>query len=111
MSSTNWEYVARAIEEYSKVVPVVLTFMAYYEEEPEHKENYIWKKRHINSYWCPTKEFMQNILEKAKKIGGRMVVLCSDFDAYKCQACRNCETYYWQTIKHMKESCKNKVIV
>ena len=106
VSSTNWKFVSEAIDYYGKqlpTVPVVLTFMAYYDKEPEHVENYIWKKRHINSYWCPTKEFMQEVLIKAKRIGGRNVVLCSDLDAYQCVDCKNCETYYYQTIKHMKE--------
>ncbi len=104
VSSTNWEKIEKAIKFYSNIVPVVLTFMAYYDKEPEHASNYEWKQRHINSYWCPTRDFMRETLKKAKDIGGRMVALCSDLDAYQCVACKNCESYYYQTVKHMKEN-------
>ncbi len=105
VSSTNWDHIEKALDYYNNIqgVPVVLTFMAYYDKEPDHAENYIWKKRHINSYWCPTRDFMKETIEKAKDMGGRLVALCSDLDAYQCTACGNCETYYYQTIKHMKE--------
>lgn len=105
VSSTNWKHIKYAIEAYCDLVPIVLTFMAYYDKEPECATNYVWKKRHLNSYWCPTREFMKMTVNKAKEIaiGGRNIVLCSDLDAYQCEDCRNCETYYYQTIKHMKE--------
>jgi hypothetical protein len=105
VSSTNLGYVYDAVKHYSLLgVPVVLTFMAYYDKEPESSHFYTWKQRHINSYWCPTREFMADVMRDMKRIGGRSVSLCSDLDGYKCEDCRNCETYYYQTIKHMKES-------
>jgi len=85
-------------------IPIVLTFMAYYAGDPPDKENYIWKKRHINSYWCPTPDFMRRVVADMKKIGGRLVTMCGTPDSPWCRDCRNCETYYWQTIKHMKET-------
>lgn len=104
VSSTNYKHVEYAKSYYTLgKIPVVLTFMAYYDKEPENIEKYVWKKRHINSYWCPTREFMREVLYELKKSGRRLVSLCSDLDAYQCSACRNCETYYYQTIKHMKE--------
>jgi hypothetical protein len=103
-SATNFSLVESAIVHYMGLgVPVVLTFMAYYDKEPVHKENYVFKTRHINSYWCPTREFMARVLHHMKKIAGRGVSLCSDLDSYACKNCRNCETYYLQTVKHMKE--------
>ena len=105
VSSTNLKHIRSAVKSYAPTgISIVLTFMAYYDKEPENVEKYIWKKRHINSYWCPTREFMKEVLCEMKKIEGRQVSLCSDLDAYQCSACKNCETYYWQTIKHMKES-------
>ncbi len=104
VSSTNTTHIESAVWHYSlREVPVVLTFMAYYDKEPKCRGNYEWKQRHINSYWCPTRKFMVKVLHNMKQVSGRLVSLCSDLDSYKCMDCRNCETYYWQTIKHMKE--------
>jgi len=105
VSSTNLNHIRSAIKSYAPTgIAIVLTFMAYYSGEPKNPDKYIWKKRHINSYWCPTREFMEEVMCKMKKIEGRQVSLCSDLDAYACKDCRNCETYYYQTIKHMKET-------
>jgi len=105
-------------------VPVVLTFMAYYEEEaipgkwfskdferlcvgPVENCNFLCyehKIRHINSYWCPTKEFMAYVLKRMKKAGGRLVTMCGTPDSYFCRDCRNCEYFYFLTLKHMVEN-------
>jgi len=103
VSSTNLHLIKKAVAYYSKYVPVILTFMAYYTEPPE-KENYEWRVRHINSYWCAKKDFIVNVVDEMKAIGGRMVALCGAIDHNYCISCKNCETYYWQTIKHMKET-------
>ena len=104
VSSTNLDHIYSAVSFWTRNnIPIVLTFMAYYDKKPVNIENYIWKKRHINSYWCPIREFMAEVLKRMKKIGGRLVSLCSDLDSYSCKECRNCETYYYQTLKHMKE--------
>lgn len=103
VSSTNLDLIDIDIQYYLyHHIPIVLTFMAYYEEPPD-KENYIWKKRHINSYWCATREFMAGALKREKEIGGRLVTMCGTLDSNWCRDCRNCETYYWQTMKHLRE--------
>ena len=107
-------------------VPVVLTFMAYYDQEPPgciHMDDpgttvqlffirdeqgkdvlaYTWKKRHINSYYCATAEFMAYVIKRMKKIAGRLVTICGTLDSNYCRDCRNCEVYYYQIIKHVKE--------
>lgn len=95
VSSTNLEFVKQAIEYYTKrLIPVVLTFMAYYDYEPPGTHFYEWKKRYINAYWCPKESFKKRIL---KEIGNRLVSICGDL----CKDCKNCETYYWQTLKRM----------
>ena len=105
VSSTNIKHIDFAVSRLtSQVIPVVLTFMAYYEGDPPDKENYEWKVRHINSYWCASKDFMFTILKREKAIGGRLVTMCGTLDSNLCKDCGNCETYYWQTIKHMKET-------
>lgn len=104
VSSGNYHHTCVATRHYTRrKVPVVFTFMAYYSEEPIIPSYYEWKKRHINSYWCPTIEFMKDRMKSAKNIGGRLVSMCGNLDSYNCKDCRNCETYYWQTIKHMQE--------
>ena len=105
VSSTNLHHIYNAVHHYShRYMPVVLTFMAYYDKRPRNEDNYIWKQRHINSYWCPTVEFMQSTLNDMKGGINRLVALCGNLDSYSCKDCRNCETYYWQTIKHMQEA-------
>ncbi len=119
VSATNLEFIRRAVEHFTtEPIPVVLTFMAYYNMEPPgctpaYQEpdlfmwgttpGYIWKKRHINSYWCPTPAFMRRTLKDIQKIGGRLVTMCGTPDSPWCRDCRNCETYYWQTKKYLDE--------
>lgn len=105
VSSTNLKHVKEAIRWYvcEDFTPIVLTFMAYYDGDPPDKTNYVWKKRHINSYWCATPDFMRETLKSAQSIGGRLVTMCGTPDSPWCQDCRNCETYYWQTRKYMDE--------
>jgi len=88
-------------------VPVVITFMAYYDHEPRVPADllfngrcYEWRVRHINSYWCPTKEFMQWVM--SRYAGNRLVSMCSSINSAYCRDCRNCESHYLQTIKRLK---------
>jgi hypothetical protein len=108
-------------------IPVVLTFMAYYDEAPpgtvqtnlpddpmcyvlEDQSEfsdaaYRWKKRVLNSYYCATEGFMQYVTEKMKRVsGGRIVSRCGSYCSPFCKDCHNCATYYWQTKKHLQES-------
>lgn len=125
VSASNLDLIKTGVEKWAIEyhIPVVLTFMAYYDHEPSGVEHlghadeghrlkdrsefgkiaYIWKKRHINSYYCATYAFQTFVLKKMKNIGGRLVTMCGTLDSTFCRDCRNCETYYWQTLKHMKE--------
>lgn len=108
VSSTNLDLIEPAVEWYiqhPQHIPVVLTFMAYYDGDPPDKDNYTGKKRHVNSYWCPTSEFMRKTLKAMQGIGGRLVTMCGTPDSPWCYNCRNCETYYWQTRRYMDEQC------
>ena len=106
VSSTNLWHIGNAVRTYASFyqVPVVLTFMAYYNEEPIDKKNYEWQVRHINSYWCPKKKFMKEVLQEMKRYGKRLVTMCGTLESRYCKDCRNCERYYWQTVKHIKET-------
>ncbi|MCL4853394.1 MAG: hypothetical protein KJZ78_18725, partial [Bryobacteraceae bacterium] len=110
VSSTNLELIREQIANWSDwIVPVVLTFMAYYDAEPQVPAEvleavdgpcYEWRVRHINSYWCPTAAFIRHVLDSYQ--GNRLVSYCGSLDGSYCRLCRNCETYYIQAIKRMK---------
>jgi hypothetical protein len=110
VSSTNLHHIAEAVKRWTgQDVPVVLTFMAYYDAEPQVPAEvrasvggpcYEWRVRHINSYWCPTAAFVRWVMAAYR--GNRLVSYCGSLEGSYCRLCRNCETYYLQTIKRMK---------
>jgi len=109
VSASNLDFIEQAIEEWTGGgvrVSVVLTFMAYYDgavpQCPNGDRPYIWKTRHINSYWCATPKFMRKVLQQMKRINERLVTMCGTPESNYCRDCRNCESYYWQTIKRLK---------
>jgi hypothetical protein len=107
-SATNLRLVDQAVAAWTAAkVPAVITFMAYYDREPVVPEDltfkgqcYEWRVRHINSYWCPTKDFMRWVMSRHQD--NRLVSMCSSIESSYCKACRNCETYYLQTMKRMR---------
>jgi hypothetical protein len=102
-------------------IPVVITFMSYYDCVPPGTEArgeyayatqlseirnserplYQWKVRHINSYWCPTAYFQKQVMNFLSPINPRLVNMCGTFDSIWCKDCGNCEHYYWITKKQM----------
>jgi len=111
VSSTNLDWVRDGIDWYTAhyQVPVVLTYMAYYDAEPQVPADvlqaaggpcYEWRVRHINSYWCPTPAFIRWVMDQYSD--NRLVSYCGSLEGSYCRLCRNCETYYVQTIKRMK---------
>jgi hypothetical protein len=108
-SATNLPLVDQAVKEWTSVqVAVVLTFMAYYDHEPlvseDVQENfgqpcYEWRVRHINSYHCCTQSFMRWVL--SRYTSNRLVSMCGSIASGYCKDCRNCETYYLQTMKRL----------
>lgn len=110
VSATNLRLIDQAVRSWTLgSVPVVLTFMAYYDHEPEVNEEevglpksecYQWKVRHINSYWCATPAFMRAVLQRYSL--NRLVSMCGSIEVPYCRNCRNCESYYIQTTKRMR---------
>jgi len=112
VSGTNLKHVDRAARWFaSGGVPVVLTFMAYYDQEPQVSEEvrqdiggpdqcYQWRVRHINSYWCPTNLFIQYVLNYYER--NRLVSYCGSLEGPYCRLCRNCETWYYITLKRLR---------
>jgi len=130
VSPTNLPYIIDFVHaSQANQLPIVLTFMAYYDQLPpgmikvddthcrylespngECLAEYEWKVRHINSYWCPSPNFIAYVLERLSAPLThtlRNVSVCGTLEYpkfnYYCKDCRNCETYYWQTRKRMKE--------
>lgn len=92
-----------AVEHYWKKygIPVVLTFMRYYNGgliPEEYKDDYEWKKHLVNEYYCLKPEAILRILEQFKGTGVRM---CGTPISSNCIDCRNCEFLYWECIRKM----------
>ncbi|MEE9548742.1 MAG: hypothetical protein V3V68_05240 [Nitrosomonadaceae bacterium] len=107
-SGTNLHLIDQAVKHYTGFdIPVVITMMAYYNDhipvvrEPGYfaEDCYVWQKRHINSYWCPTEAFKRAVMRRFHSY--RNVTLCGTFTSNWCRDCRNCESYYWQTLKRI----------
>lgn len=111
----NLGLLAEGVKHYARLhlVPVVLTFMRYYDLEAlsgvdrcfaNGRSSCYEKRKHIiNEYWCPIRKFKAQALYIMKKIGGRLVTMCGTLDSDMCKDCLNCEHYYRTTIKHMSE--------
>lgn len=103
----NLELVDEAIEYYtSRQVPVILTFMAYYDLEvpDEYKKYYIFKKRTLNSYWVIRSETWKGIMDKYWK--NPNVYSCSKIEgelgSRACSRCGNCLREYFATMERLR---------
>ncbi|MHA1288427.1 MAG: hypothetical protein ACTSPB_13570 [Candidatus Thorarchaeota archaeon] len=121
VSPTNLELIEHAVAAWTAIdVPVVLTFMSYYDQAPPGTDEmnrpdygicygwksfvtYQWKKRHTNSYYCPTFAFICYVLKRMQGFGGRLVTMCGTPKSNWCRDCQNCKTYYIQTAKRLEE--------
>jgi len=96
-----------AIKYYTeKKVPIILTFMAYYNEEEtipqEHKRYYKFKKRTLNSYWVLTQEGFDLIT--CHFIDNPYVYTCGkNANTHPCQRCGNCIREYFNTKERMRK--------
>lgn len=103
VSSTNLGFVTQAAKEWDKVgVPVVLTFMRYYdvEEYDEQKMEFYELRRHIiNGYWCPTQIFIKATVAFVKQFNSEIKV-CGTL----CKNCNNCEFYYYEAKERMRNA-------
>lgn len=126
VSATNLVHVAIAVRAITSHcgIPIVLTFMAYYDADIQTMHSfddgmsnmlcYRWGIRHVNSYWCPTRAFKKYALERMRDIPEndryepRQITLCGSLDNNFCKDCRNCEAYYWITYKRLQETEDDK---
>ncbi|MDD5499454.1 MAG: hypothetical protein PHT91_01095 [Candidatus Nanoarchaeia archaeon] len=94
--------VDKAIEHYTKnEVPVILTFMAYYGDSvPKgHEDNYMFRKRTLNSYSAITTDAREKIMDRHKY--NMFVYSCGKIEGEKgktsCSRCGNCAREYLNT--------------
>lgn len=110
VSSSNLELIDSAIEEWTQgefKIPIVLTFMRYYDEEPKNNNGQFEFKKHVlNSYWCPTKVFVKKVLKRYKN--NELVTMCGTLKSPYCRDCGNCEKYYLEA-KNKGSEKKNRL--
>jgi hypothetical protein len=86
-------------------VPVVLTFMAYYEEKPFMCDDYIYRKRTMNSYYAITTDAWERIMLPFRY--NKYVYSCGKIEGEKgtsgCKYCGNCLREYYNTLERMRE--------
>jgi len=95
-------------------VPVVLTFMAYYEDEElecvkrfSHPylstvDTLYEKKVHVkNTYWCATEQMKRAVCEILQVGRNRLLSMCGTITSSRCKDCMNCVSHYWITKRRM----------
>lgn len=99
VSSTNLLHILNAATEWSRAgVPVVLTFMRYYDAPPDN-DNYEYRKSIKNDYWCPKKRFMAKVMQVAiRLVAGATITMCGTLNSSYCRDCLNCERFYYRAI-------------
>ena len=94
-----------AVEWYtSREVPVVLTFMAYYERHSHMGPDYIFRERTINSYYAITTAAWEFIMSVFKH--NTYVYSCGKIEGElgntKCSRCGNCIREYYNTKERLR---------
>lgn len=109
VSTWNLSMVDEAVEYYTtREVPVVLTFMAYFNQEvPEdHRENYTFRKRTLNSYWAITTDAWKKVMSRYQY--NYWVHSCGKVEGEKgktsCRHCGNCLREYFATMERLRQS-------
>lgn len=104
VSNTNLGLIDEAVKAWY-MVPIVLTFIAYYDYCPERiiacnsrsdtaeTKNYEWKVRHVNSYWCAKEKFINSVI--GRYWNKPNVFVCEKW----CRDCRLCERFYLEFMQ------------
>lgn len=105
VSSTNLGHVKFAVEEWREAgVPVVLTFMRYYDADEFAKQNvsYYTQRTHVtNSYWCPTEAFMRRTIAAMCAFNSEIEMCGTPISSF-CKDCLCCERYYYEAKRRMQ---------
>ena len=113
VNTWNLETACAAIDYYTcKNIPVVLTFMAYFNTAEdtiplEHRPNYIYRKRTTNSYWAITTEAWLEVMSNWRS--DKLVYSCGHIEGEKgdtkCKYCGNClREFYATRVRKMLET-------
>jgi hypothetical protein len=107
VNTWNLDVVSEVVEWYAheRRIPVVLTFMAYFEASVPEREQvyYEYRRRTLNSYWCIRKVKWREIMTA---LGGPLVYSCSGPGPSGCKHCGNCLREYYATKERMREGGK-----
>jgi len=98
--------IGREIVDYytSSTIPVIFTFMAYYNETVPvgHMRNYTYRKRTLNSYWVIIQKAWDRVLNNYKN--NPYVYACGkDANTFPCNRCGNCLREYFATTERIGE--------
>lgn len=106
VNTWNLELADKAIEHYTSAgIPVVLTFMAYYQLDlPKgHEAYYDFRKRTLNSYWVITEAGWNMVTDRYRD--NPLVLTCGrDAKTHACSACRNCEREYHRCLERIAKA-------
>lgn len=108
VNTWNTSIVDMIVRYYSKnKVPTILTFMAYFDQAiPGRYDNdYVFRKRTLNSYWAITTEAWRRVMERYKN--NNLVYSCGHIEGElgetKCKYCGNCLREYYATMERMRK--------
>lgn len=103
----NLDILDKAVDYYSeREVPIVLTFMAYFEDLPptKHTKNYIFRRRTLNSYWAITTKAWEEIMNNYRY--NKWVYSCGKIEGEKgitaCRHCGNCLREFFATMERQE---------
>lgn len=103
VNTWNLDLIDRIVGHYSaKDVPVVLTYMAYYETPipEEHQKYYAYRARTMNSYWVINPGEWDRIFDRYSD--NKLVKTCgADATKFACTDCRNCENLYRTKVEQL----------
>jgi hypothetical protein len=109
VNSWNLKICDEAVEYYSsREVPVVLTFMAYFNAVESiqgiFKRDYVFRKRTLNSYWAITTRAWRRIMGIYQD--NKWVYSCGKIEGEKgdthCRFCGNCLREYFATMERLR---------
>jgi hypothetical protein len=104
----NRPVVDAVISHYSNLrVPIVLTFMAYHDEESipdDSKGSYRYRKRTLNSYWAINTISWEIVMSRYKH--NKWVHSCGKIEGEKgdthCRFCGNCIREFYATMERLR---------
>jgi hypothetical protein len=102
VNTWNLRIVDRVMQHYTdRNVPVVLTFVVYYKEAPQHKDHYTLRKRTTNQYWVITELYWEAVVHRFR-INNLAYTCGKPVDSHRCVRCGNCLREYYATMERIQ---------